>query len=96
MANIDGAYTSDLLRTNAYTDANSVKEMSEMTGFDYRDDEASQKGLRAWATHNQDIEGVSTALDDLNYNLDHMEETGKSASEIYNKFFKDLRGAEIK
>lgn len=96
MANIDGSYTSDLLRTNAYTDANSVKEMSEMTGFDYRDDEASQKGLRAWATNNQDIEGVSTALDDLNYNLDHMEETGKSASEIYNKFFKDLRGAEIK
>ena len=95
MANIDGAYNSDLLRTNAYTDANSVKEMNQMTGFNLND-EASQKGLRAWATNNQDIEGVSTALDDLNYNLDHMEETGKSASEIYNKFFKDLRGAEIK
>lgn len=95
MANIDGSYTSDLLRTNAYTDANSVKEMNQMTGFNLGD-EASQKGLRAWATNNQDIEGVSTALDDLNYNLDHMEETGKSASEIYNKFFKDLRGAEIK
>lgn len=95
MANIDGSYNADLLRTNAYTDANSVKEMNQMTDFNLND-EASQKGLRAWATNNQDIEGVSTALDDLNYNLDHMEETGKSASEIYNKFFKDLRGAEIK
>lgn len=95
MANIDGSYNADLLRTNAYTDANSVKEMNQMTGFNLND-EASQNGLRAWATNNQDIEGVSTALDDLNYNLDHMEETGKSASEIYNKFFKDLRGAEIK
>lgn len=95
MANIDGPYSADLLRTNAYTDANSVKEMNQMTGFNLND-EASQKGLRAWAANNQDIEGVSTALNDLNYNLDHMEETGKSASEIYNKFFKDLRGAEIK
>ena len=82
-------------RQEAYSSANSVKEMNQMTGFNLND-EASQNGLRAWATNNQDIEGVSTALDDLNYNLDHMEETGKSASEIYNKFFKDLRGAEIK
>lgn len=95
MANINGAYNSDLLRTNAYIDANSVKEMNQMTGFDYAD-EASQNGLRAWASQHQDIEGVSTALDNLNYNLDHMEETGKSASEIYSKFFKDLRGNEIK
>lgn len=82
-------------RQEVYSSANSVKEMNQMTGFNLND-EASQNGLRAWATNNQDIEGVSTALDDLNYNLDHMEETGKSASEIYNKFFKDLRGAEIK
>ena len=64
-----------------------------MTGFNLND-EASQNGLRAWATNNQDIEGVSTALDDLNYNLDHMEETGKSASEIYNKFFKQQKIAQ--
>lgn len=95
MANIDGSYNADLLRTNTYTDANSVKEMNQMTGFNL-EDEVSQEGLRAWASQHQDIEGVSTALDDLNYNLDHMEETGKSASEIYNKFFKDLRGTEIK
>lgn len=95
MANIDGSYNADLLRTNAYTDANSVKEMNQMAGFNL-EDEVSQEGLRAWASQHQDIEGVSTALDDLNYNLDHMEETGKSVSEIYNKFFKDLRGTEIK
>lgn len=94
-ANIDEAYNSDLLKTKAYTDANSVKEMNQMTDFNLND-EASQNGLKAWASQHQDIEGVSTALDNLNYNLDHMEETGKSASEIYNKFFKDLRGAEIK
>lgn len=95
MANIDGSYNADLLRTNTYTNANSVKEMNQMAGFNL-EDEVSQEGLRAWASQHQDIEGISTAFDDLNYNLDHMEETGKSVSEIYNKFFKDLRGTEIK
>ena len=95
IANIDESYISDLLKTKAYTDANSVKEMNQMAGFNLND-EASQNGLKVWASQHQDIEGVSTALDNLNYNLDHMKETGKSASEIYNKFFKDLRGAEIK
>nr|DAT74739.1 MAG TPA: hypothetical protein [Caudoviricetes sp.] len=38
MANIDGSYNADLLRTNAYTDANSVKEMNQMTGFNLGDE----------------------------------------------------------
>lgn len=95
MANIDGAYTSDLLRTNAYTDANSVKEMSEMTGFDYAD-EASQNGLRAWASNNQDIEGNTEALNQYNRELELAGKDTNAVEKATEKFYNTLRDNEIK
>ena len=95
MANIDGSYNADLLRTNAYTDANSVKEMNQMTGFNLND-EASQNGLRAWATNNQDIEGVVESLNKLNLELEKAEDDPIKAKKAYEEFFKSLRDAEVK
>lgn len=95
MANIDESYNADLLRTNAYTDANSVKEMNQMTGFNLND-EASQKGLRVWAANNQDIEGVAEALNKLNLELEKAEDDPIKAKKAYEEFFKSLRDAEVK
>ena len=95
MANIDGAYNSDLLRTNAYTDANSVKEMSEMTGFDYAD-EASQNGLQAWAANNQDIEGNTEALNQYNRELELAGEDTNAVEKATEKFYNTLRDNEIR
>lgn len=95
MTNIDEAYTSDLLRTNAYTDANSVKEMSEMTGFDYAD-EASQNGLRAWASNNQDIEGNTEALNQYNRELELAGKDTNAVEKATEKFYNTLRDNEIK
>lgn len=94
-ANIDGAYNSDLLRTNAYTDANSVKEMSEMTGFDYAD-EASQNGLQAWAANNQDIEGNTEALNQYNRELELAGEDTNAVEKATEKFYNTLRDNEIR
>ena len=94
-ANIDGSYNADLLRTNAYTDANSVKEMNQMAGFNLND-EASRNGLRAWATNNQDIEGVTEALNKLNLELEKAEDDPIKAKKAYEEFFKSLRDAEVK
>lgn len=95
MANIDGPYSADLLRTNAYTDANSAKEMEQMTGFDLND-EASKNGLRAWAANNQDIEGVTEALNKLNLELEKAKDDPIKAKKAYEEFFKSLRDAEVK
>ena len=95
MANIDGAYNSDLLRTNAYTEANSAKEMSEMTGFDYAD-EASQNGLRAWAANNQDIEGNTEALNQYNRELELAGEDTDAIEKATRKFYETLRDNEIR
>lgn len=94
-ANIDGAYNSDLLRTNAYTDANSVKEMSEMTGFNYAD-EASQNGLQAWAANNQDIEGNTEALNQYNRELELAGEDTNAVEKATEKFYNTLRDNEIR
>ena len=94
-ANIDGAYNSDLLRTNAYTDANSVKEMSEMTGFDYAD-EASQNGLQTWAANNQDIEGNTEALNQYNRELELAGEDTNAVEKATEKFYNTLRDNEIR
>lgn len=95
MANIDESYNADLLRTNAYTDANSVKEMSEMTGFDYAD-EASQNGLQAWAANNQDIEGNTEALNQYNRELELAGEDTNAVEKATEKFYNTLRDNEIR
>ena len=66
-----------------------------MTGFDLND-EASQKGLRAWAAKNQDIEGVTEALSKLNLELEKAEDDPIKAKKAYEEFFKSLRDAEVK
>lgn len=95
MANIDGAYTSDLLRTNAYTDANSVKEMNQMTGFNLGD-EASQQGLVSWAAKNQDIEGNTEALNQYNYEMEQAGDNANAAQKAINNLYNALRNNEIK
>lgn len=82
-------------RQEAYSSANSVKEISQMDGFNIGD-EASQKGLRAWAVNNQDIEGVAEALSKLNLELEKAEDDPIKAKKAYEEFFKSLRDAEVK
>lgn len=82
-------------RQEAYSSANSVKEMNQMTGFDLND-EASKNGLRAWAANNQDIEGVTEALNKLNLELEKAKDDPIKAKKAYEEFFKSLRDAEVK
>ena len=82
-------------RQEAYASADSVKEISQMDGFNIGD-EASQKGLRAWAANNQDIEGVAEALSKLNLELEKAEDDPIKAKKAYEEFFKSLRDAEVK
>lgn len=95
MANIDGSYNADLLRTNAYTDANSVKEMNQMTGFNLGD-EASQQGLVSWAAKNQDIEGNTEALNQYNYEMEQAGDNANTAQKAINNLYNALRNNEIK
>ena len=95
MANIDGSYNADLLRTNAYTYANSVKEMNQMTGFNLGD-EASQQGLVSWATKNQDIEGNTEALNQYNYEMEQAGDNANAAQKAINNLYNALRNNEIK
>ena len=82
-------------RQEAYSSANSAKEMEQMTGFDLND-EASKNGLRAWAANNQDIEGVTEALNKLNLELEKAKDDPIKAKKAYEEFFKSLRDAEVK
>ena len=82
-------------RQEAYSSADSVKEISQMDGFNIGN-EASQKGLRAWAANNQDIEGVTKALSKLNLELEKAEDDPIKAKKAYEEFFKSLRDAEVK
>lgn len=95
MANIDGSYNADLLRTNAYTNANSVKEMNQMTGFNLGD-EASQQGLVSWAAKNQDIEGNTEALNQYNYEMEQAGDNANAAQKAINNLYNALRNNEIK
>lgn len=95
MANINGSYNADLLRTNAYTDANSVKEMNQMTGFNLGD-EASQQGLVSWAAKNQDIEGNTEALNQYNYEMEQAGDNANAAQKAINNLYNALRNNEIK
>lgn len=94
-ANIDGSYNADLLRTNAYTDANSVKEMNQMTGFNLGD-EASQQGLVSWAAKNQDIEGNTEALNQYNYEMEQAGDNANATQKAINNLYNALRNNEIK
>lgn len=78
-----------------YANASSIRELSEMTGFDLSN-ETSQLGLQAWAAKHQDIESINDIISDFNYNLEKAKILGNDTSEVYKKFFEDLRGAEIK
>lgn len=82
-------------RQEAYSSADSVKEISQMDGFNIGD-ETSQKGLRAWAANNQDIEGVAESLNKLNLELEKAEDDPIKAKKAYEEFFKSLRDAEVK
>lgn len=95
IANIDGSYNADLLRTNAYTDANSVKEMNQMTGFNLGD-EASQQGLVSWAAKNQDIEGNTEALNQYNYEMEQAGDNANATQKAINNLYNALRNNEIK
>lgn len=95
IANIDESYNADLLRTNAYTDANSVKEMNQMTGFNLGD-EASQQGLVSWAAKNQDIEGNTEALNQYNYEMEQAGDNANATQKAINNLYNALRNNEIK
>ena len=82
-------------RQEAYSSADNVKEISQMDGFNIGD-ETSQKGLRAWAANNQDIEGVAESLNKLNLELEKAEDDPIKAKKAYEEFFKSLRDAEVK
>ena len=95
IASIDESYNADLLRTNAYTDANSVKEMNQMTGFNLGD-EASQQGLVSWAAKNQDIEGNTEALNQYNYEMEQAGDNANATQKAINNLYNALRNNEIK
>lgn len=87
----------DLARQETYAKANSLQEMSQMQGFNPENgDEASQKGLRAWASTHQDIEGVTEALN--KYNDVASDSTAKEGdlTEASKQLFKELKDAEYK
>lgn len=82
-------------RQEAYSSANSVKEISQMDGFNIGD-EASQKGLRAWAANNQDIEGNTEALNQYNYEMEQAGDNANAAQKAINNLYNALRNNEIK
>lgn len=82
-------------RQEAYSLADSVKEMSQMDGFNIGD-EASQKGLRAWASTHQDIEGVTEALNKYNDVASDSTAKEEDLTEASKQLFKELKDAEYK
>lgn len=78
-----------------YSNANSVKELSQMDGFNLGD-EASQKGLVAWAAKNQDIEGNTEALNQYNYEMEQAGDNANDAQKAINNLYNALRNNEIK
>ena len=82
-------------RQEFYSNADSVKELSQMDGFNIGDG-VSQQGLVAWAANNQDIEGVAGALSKLNLELEKAEDDPIKAKKAYEEFFESLRDAEVK
>lgn len=87
----------DLARQETYAKAGSLQEMSQMQGFDPENgDEASQKGLRAWASTHQDIEGVTEALNKYNDVVSDSTAEEGDLTEASKQLFKELKDAEYK
>lgn len=87
----------DLARQETYAKAGSLQEMSQMQGFDPENgDEASQKGLRAWASTHQDIEGVTEALNKYNDVASDSTAAEGELTEASKQLFKELKDAEYK
>lgn len=87
----------DLARQETYAKAGSLQEMSQMQGFDPENgDEASQKGLRAWASTHQDIEGVTEALNKYNDVASDSTAKEEDLTEASKQLFKELKDAEYK
>lgn len=87
----------DLARQETYAKANSLQEMSQMQGFNPENgDEASQKGLRAWASTHQDIEGVTEALNKYNDVASDSTAKEEDLTEASKQLFKELKDAEYK
>lgn len=86
----------DLARQETYAKAGSLQEMSQMQGFNPEGDEASQKGLRAWASTHQDIEGVTEALNKYNDVASDSTTTEEDLTEASKQLFKELKDAEYK
>lgn len=87
----------DLARQETYAKAGSLQEMSQMQGFNPENgDEASQKGLRAWASTHQDIEGVTEALNKYNDVASDSTTTEVELTEASKQLFKELKDAEYK
>lgn len=78
-----------------YSNANSVKELSQMDGFNIGD-ETSQQGLVAWAAKNQDIEGNTEALNQYNYEMEQAGDNANAAQKAINNLYNALRNNEIK
>lgn len=86
----------DLARQETYAKAGSLQEMSQMQGFNPEGDEVSQKGLRAWASTHQDIEGVTEALNKYNDVASDSTTTEEDLTEASKQLFKELKDAEYK
>lgn len=87
----------DLARQETYAKADSLQDMSQMQGFNPEDgDEASIKGLRAWASTHQDIEGVTEALDKYNDVVNDSTAEEGDLTEASKQLFKELKDAEYK
>lgn len=87
----------DLARQETYAKAGSIQEMSQMQGFNPENgDEASQKGLRAWASTHQDIEGVTEALNKYNDVASDSTAKEEDLTEASKQLFKELKDAEYK
>ena len=87
----------DLARQETYAKAGSIQEISQMQGFNPENgDEASQKGLRAWASTHQDIEGVAEALDKYNDVVNDSTTEEEDLTEASKQLFKELKDAEYK
>lgn len=86
----------DLARQETYAKAGSLQEMNQMQGFNPEGDEASQKGLRAWASTHQDIEGVTEALNKYNDVASDSTTIEGGLTEASKQLFKELKDAEYK
>lgn len=87
----------DLARQETYAKADSLQEMNQMQGFNPDSgDEASIKGLRAWASTHQDIEGVTEALNKYNDVVNDSTAEEGDLTEASKQLFKELKDAEYK